>query len=123
MIKPVLALCAVAALSGCATMTEGTKSQVAIETPGVEGAACTVANASGKVAASVRTPGSVTLPKGRAQLTVTCSKPGYQTASVQLNSTMADKAKLQMPTGYVIDAASGAMWSYPARVTVSLTKS
>ena len=122
MIKPTFLVLAFAALAGCATMSQGTKAQVAIDTPGAMGATCTVTDAAGKVRGSTRTPGTVTLQKARADLTVTCTKAGYATATQALNSSMADRAKLQMPTGYVVDAASGAMWTYPASISIPMTK-
>lgn len=110
-----------AGLGACATVSEGSKATVAINAAGVSNAACTVSDAAGKRIASVRAPGQVILPRGKATLTVACQGEG-RSGSAQLASSMADKAKVQMPTGYLVDAMSGAMWTYPAEITVEMRK-
>jgi hypothetical protein len=50
------------ALGACATITKGTTQLVAVDTPGVPSATCTITTQSGPQV--VTTPGTVTLKKG-----------------------------------------------------------
>jgi len=62
-------------LAGCATITKGTSQLVAVNTPGVAGAVCTISTSSGPQ--MVTTPGTVTLSKGSASLPIQCVKECY----------------------------------------------
>jgi hypothetical protein len=110
-------------LIGCATITKGTTQTVAIDTPGVPGAVCTIQTQSGP--RGVTTPGPVVLDKGSAPLPITCTKECYVTGSSIIPSGTEAMAAGNVVFGGLIglgvDAATGAMNKYPDLVTVAMT--
>lgn len=74
----------VALLAACATITKGTSQLVAIDTPGVAGAVCTINTAGGPQ--TVTTPGTVTLSKGSASLPIQCAKEWHERNPVERRS-------------------------------------
>ncbi|WP_292530455.1 hypothetical protein [Methylocystis sp.] len=115
---------AVVGLSGCATITRGTTQPVAINTPGVTDAQCTLVSSTiGTVTLS--TPGVVTLPKGSESVTIRCSKHCYNDGSGILSSNMESMAMGNVVAGGVIglgvDAATGAMNKYAPQADILMT--
>ena len=102
-------------LIGCATITKGTTQAVAVNTPGVTGAQCTLTSSSvgSKV---VSTPATITLEKGSDNVAVLCKKERYQDAAGVISSNTEAMAAGNIIAGGVIglgiDAASGAMNKY-----------
>jgi hypothetical protein len=111
------------ALAGCATITKGTTQTVAIDTPGVPGATCTIQTQSGP--RGVVTPGSVVLDKSSSPLPITCTKECYvMGSSIIPSGTEAMAAGNVVFGGFIglgVDAATGAMNKYPDIVTVAMT--
>jgi hypothetical protein len=109
-------------LAGCATIVKGTTQTVAIDTPGVPGATCTIATQSGP--RQVATPGTVVLDKGSAALPIQCTKECYTMGSSIIPSgTEAMAAGNVLAGGFIglgVDAATGAMNKYPDMVTVAM---
>ncbi len=109
-------------LVGCATITKGTTQLVAIDTPGVKGATCTIETQNGPQV--VVTPSNVTLSKSSAALPIQCTKECYLTGSSIIPSgTEAMTAGNVIFGGVVglgVDAMSGAMNKYPDIVTVAM---
>jgi hypothetical protein len=109
-------------LAACATITKGTTQLVAVDTPGVAGATCTIQTQSGPQ--TVVTPGSVTLNKSSNALPIQCVKECYVTGvSVIPSGTEAMTAGNVILGGVIglgVDAASGAMNKYPDMVTVAM---
>lgn len=112
----VLALACVT-LGACSTLMQGTGQQVALTTPGANGASCHLTGGDG-VNVTVITPGSVRLPKSKKDINIACETAGQQTASGVLKSTYSDWSIVQPPVGYVVDGISGAMWVYPQTFAV-----
>jgi hypothetical protein len=117
-----LSACAVL-LAACATITTGTTQVIAVDTPGVAGATCTLSTQSGPQV--LATPGTISLSKGSNPIPISCVKQCY----VNGQSIIASNAQ-SMAAGNVIfggliglgvDSASGAMYKYPDMVTVSMT--
>jgi len=110
-------------LTACATITRGTTQVVAVDTPGVPGATCTIQTQSGPQL--VTTPGAVTLNKGSNALPIQCTKECYVTGSSIIPAGTETMAAGNVILGGVIglgvDAASGAMNKYPDFVTVAMT--
>jgi hypothetical protein len=110
-------------LVGCATITKGTTQTIAIDTPGVPGATCTIQTQTGP--RGVTTPGNVTLDKASSPLPITCTKECYVAGSSIIPSgteTMAaGNVLLGGVVGLGVDAATGAMNKYPDLVTVATT--
>ena len=88
------------------------------------GALCNVDRGGAHLGTIAATPGSLRVDKSKADVTVSCSKEGYQTASVSqspkfVGPTFAN-ILLGGGVGVVVDAASGANFEYPAEVRVDL---
>jgi hypothetical protein len=107
---------------GCATITKGTTQTIAVDTPGVPGATCTIQTPSGP--RGLTTPGNVTLDKQSAALAISCTKACYLPATSMIPSNTESMAAGNVLLGGVIglgvDAASGAMNKYPDLVTVAM---
>jgi hypothetical protein len=70
---------------------------------------------------SVEAPGRVKVPKGSHDLTVICIAPDGESASRTFASSYSKYSYVELPVGYLVDAASGAMWIYPRTLTVPFT--
>ena len=109
-------------LVACATITRGTSQMVAIDTPGVPGANCTIQTQSGPQL--VTTPGSVTLSRGSNALPISCAKPCYVTGTSIIPANTESMAAGNVIFGGVlglgVDAMTGAMNKYPDQVTVAM---
>jgi hypothetical protein len=60
-------------LCGCSTIVKGTKQEVSITTPGVQGAMCTLTSPAIGTR-TVQTPGNIVLPKSKHNVSVACAK-------------------------------------------------
>jgi hypothetical protein len=111
------------ALAGCATIVRGTTQTVAINTPGVTGATCTLTSASVGTS-SVTTPATVTLAKGNSSIQIRCSKECYDDGVGTLPSNFegmaAGNVLLGGPIGLGVDAASGAMNQYAPQADIAM---
>ena len=123
MYRWIIAIVAVVSLAGCATIVKGTTQSIAVDTPGVPGATCTIQTQSGPQV--VTTPGTIVLNKGSAALPIQCTKQCYVTGSSIIPSNTEEMAAGNVVFGGVIglgvDAASGAMNKYPDFTTVAMT--
>lgn len=119
----VLALAAL--LPACATIVEGTSDTVTISTT-PSGATCMVERAGERIAAVPSTPGSVRIDKSRHDLSVTCSREGYRTATVaaspRFTGTTFGNLLVGGVIGVAVDAASGANSRYPSDVRLELAE-
>jgi hypothetical protein len=110
------------AVSGCATIIDGTKQSVSVSTTPVQGADCTLVNSEGTW--FVTTPGSVEVHKTKNDLTVTCKKDGYQPGSQVAVATFGGATFGNIVAGGIIgvgvDAASGANYYYNTPIMVPL---
>jgi len=112
-----------ALLGACATLVNGTSQTVTVSTT-PPAASCTLDRMGARVGAISATPGSVHLDKSKNDLSVTCSKEGFQTASVAHASSFSGATFGNIIAGGVIgvivDAASGANYSYPADIRIDM---
>jgi len=118
---------AILLISGCASIMEGNDQTINVNTSGCEQfepMRCTVSNDSGS---SVLTaPASVSIEKDRDAMTISCeSKGGSATGRLVVDSGYeamnAGNILLGGIIGIGVDAATGAMWKYPAAVVVPMT--
>lgn len=120
-IWPVLAVLA----SGCATIVKGSDQQVAINTPGADGAMCELTSPSIGTY-TVKTPGTINLPKSRKDIAVVCKKPCFNEAQGVIQSHLgamtAGNIILGGGVGFIVDASSGAMNKYDPTITVPMTR-
>ncbi len=113
------------ALGGCATVVKGSDQLVAVNTPGVDGAICELTSPSIGTH-TVRTPGSINLPKSRKNINVVCKKECYGEAHGVIESRLAAMTAgniiLGGGVGFIIDASSGAMNKYQPTITIPMSK-
>jgi len=110
------------ALSGCATIVDGTTQSVSVNTTPENGAACTLVNSQGTW--YLTSPGSTTVHKTKTDLDVTCAKPGYKAGHIVAQSRFTGKTAGNIIAGGLvgvgIDAASGANFHYDSPIMVPL---
>lgn len=109
--------------SACASIVEGTTQTVTVSSDPA-GAICSLDRGGRTVAVVNPTPGSVTLDKSRDDVSVRCSKEGYQDMAEPLESGLQGMTLGNILfgglVGVAIDASSGAMHEYPASIAVVL---
>ena len=122
MLKAVFVL-PLAMLSACATLVNGSSQNVTVST-NPPGASCTLDRIGARIGAIPATPGSVRLDKSKNDLSVTCAKDGYQTATVSRAPSFGGATFGNLIAGgvigVVVDAASGANYSYPDDIRMDL---
>jgi len=122
MLKNILVL-PLALLSACATLVNGTSQTVTVSTT-PPGASCTLDRVGTRVGAVSITPGSVRLDKSKNDLSVTCNKEGFQTATVAHAPSFSGATFGNLIAGgvigVVVDAASGANYSYPDDIRIDM---
>jgi TonB family protein len=110
------------AVSGCATIVEGTTQPVSVNSTPEQGAQCTLVNSQGTW--YLTTPGSTTVHKTKTDLQVTCNKQGYQqgqtVAVAHFGAATAGNVIAGGLVGMGVDAASGANYHYDSPITVAL---
>lgn len=117
-----LAVIALSAMSGCATLVNGKNQDMLVKTTDnkgtqIAGAACALTSKAG--AWSVRTPGIVNVRRDYGALTIKCRKVGDSFADVTVGSSA--HVLLGLGGGWIgmaVDAGTGAMYGYPALITV-----
>ena len=110
-------------LSGCASIVEGTSQEILVNTNPV-GATCDFVREGNVIAKVANTPGGVTIKKTKHDITLKCTKEGYQEATY-LNHSGAAGATfgniiLGGGIGWAIDSASGSDNKYDGVVNVTL---
>jgi hypothetical protein len=112
---------AAVSLAGCGTITQGTSQDIAI-TSSPPGGHCDLNRKGEHVASLYRTPGSVIVDKSVSDIVLTCDKPGYQTASVNLESDYSmglfGNVIIGGAIGVGVDYATGAANKYPSTANV-----
>lgn len=110
-------------LSACATIVNGSSQTVTVSTA-PPGATCTVDRMGTRIGAIAQTPGSLRLDKSKNDLSVTCSKPGFQAATVTRAPSFGGATFGNIiaggVVGVVVDAASGANYEYPGDIRLDL---
>jgi hypothetical protein len=113
-----LALAIVLIGPGCATIREGAKQTIAIDTQEATGADCAISTAKGKPLATVVTPGEIRLRSRKSALTIFCRRDGFQDARQTVTSAFNKRSRFQGPEGMLVDAVSGAMWRFPSTISI-----
>ncbi len=105
---------------------KGTTQDIAVET-NPPGATCTVSRNGAQLAVLSATPGKVQVGRDKSPLTVSCTKspesaaPVNQTVESKFNGATFGNILAGGVIGVVVDASTGANYTYPELVTVSLT--
>ena len=110
-------------LSGCASIVSGTSQEIKVVT-NPPGANCQFVREGSVIARVDNTPGGVTIRKTKHDITLKCTKEGYQEATY-LNHSGAAGATfgniiLGGGIGWAIDSASGSDNKYTGEVNVTL---
>lgn len=110
-------------LPACATITKGTTQTVAIDTPGVSGATCTLTS-EGIGSRTLVTPGTIMLDKSQHAIAVRCTKECFQDGSGIIGSNTETMTAGNILVGGVVglgvDAASGAMNKYTEQTQIAM---
>ena len=111
-------------LVGCSTIVKGTKQQVSVSTPGVQGAMCTLTSPVVGTR-TVQTPANIILPKSKHNVSVACVKQCYSDGVGILASETelmtAGNVVFGGLIGLGVDAASGAMNKYEPAVEIAMS--
>ena len=112
------------AVSGCAFILSGPSQTIEIETPGADGAKCTLIDSVDAARHLDSSPGQVTMPSGDGPFTISCGKQGFQTASASFDEHLNPNVFWNIVSGGVpgiyIDSLSGAAQKYPEKIVVWL---
>jgi len=110
-------------LPGCASIVRGSSQSILITTPPTTGADCILTSRRGSW--SVITPGAVRVSKSKEDVTVTCTKDGYEEAVASIPSEFEGWTVGNIVFGGLIglgvDAATGAINNYPNAFQVRMT--
>ena len=97
------------ALSGCATIVQGSTQTVSVNTTPGDGAKCDLTNSEGVW--YITTPGSAMVHKTKNDLTILCKKDGFtdakQVVAAKFGGTRAGNVLAGGLIGIAVDAASG----------------
>ena len=111
------------AMGGCASIMEGSKQPITIETEPAD-ARCELLREGRRIALARETPQTLHVEKSRKDIEVICTKDGYEDATAVLTSEFeawtVGNIILGGPIGVGWDAASGAMNIYPGAVLITL---
>jgi hypothetical protein len=120
----VLWLGAAMMLGGCSTVVKGTSQQIAVTTPGVQGAMCELSSPAIGTQ-TVQAPATVTLKKSRHNVAVRCVAQCYAEGIGIIPShtevMTAGNVLVGGVIGLGVDAASGAMNTYEPSVAVNMS--
>lgn len=121
--KALFASIALAGLSACSSVLEGTSQEIVINT-NPPGANCALVRENIVIARVSPTPGAATIKKTKHDITVECEKESFQKASFFNKSDVAGATVgniiLGGGIGWAIDSASGADNKYTSPVNITL---
>lgn len=111
-------------LPGCASIVTGQDQTLSVDTPNCRGASCKLVNDDGAYYIS-STPGTVMVNREYGDLTVVCSKKGFEDGIVTVSSKTKGMAFGNIIVGGIIGAAvdigTGAAYDYPSEVVVPMS--
>ena len=123
--KNLLLLIPVLVLANCASIATGTSQDLVINTD-PSGASCDLLREGGQIGTVSPTPGQITVSKTKHDITVECSKAGYETTTYINKSGFAGSTVGNVLAGGVIgwgiDSATGADNKYEENVFIQLPK-
>lgn len=115
-------------LSGCSSIVQGTTQDLAVNT-NPAGATCTLEREGATIGTVQNTPGTVNVSKTKHNITITCDKEGYQTATHISDSGwesgsgaagIALDVILTLGISSAVDSATGADNKYESPVNITL---
>jgi hypothetical protein len=122
-IRTCIVLSLVGLFPACATIVDGSNQNLTVSTDPA-GAQCAVDRAGTRLGMINPTPGSLRIDKSKNDLTVTCEKDGFRPAAVSqtasFGGTTFGNLLLGGGIGLIVDAASGANYSYPSELRLTM---
>ena len=122
----ILALSSFTALTGCASIVNGTSQKVTVHTGAVDGASCRLMNNKGQWTIS-KTPGMAIVHRSYQDLTIDCAKAGFGKVEKKVPSKTKAMAFGNIlfggGIGAGIDMANGSAYDYPSDIIVPMHKS
>ena len=124
---PVLALSAIFALSGCASLLQGTHEKLTIRTSPA-GALCNVYRQDEGLMKVIVTPGAAYVRRDSAPVTIVCKKDGFQESKIELTPNRdilggaGGTAQPFANIGFPLDAANSAFFDLPDEAQLVLRK-
>ena len=121
--KTLVALVVLTALSGCASITQGTNQVISFNIEPRDGV-CSVANKDGGTIGTVTGRSNLLqVSKGAGDLVANCSADGYKNYTTRLVSSTQTAGVLGIAIDFgIVDMLTGAMWKYPENVSIVLEK-
>lgn len=112
-------------LASCATLFEGTSQEIVINT-NPAGASCSLMRSGLTIGTVQSTPGSVVVKKTKEDITIKCSRQGYEDVALVNKSGMAGASFANvlgygiLPITVLVDSASGADNKYETEVSIQM---
>ncbi|HJW41823.1 MAG TPA: hypothetical protein VJ476_11415 [Rhizomicrobium sp.] len=110
------------AVSGCASIVEGTTQNIAVTTTPKDGAKCMLTSSEGTY--YVTTPGNANVHKTKHNLDVTCTLDGFKDSHTVIESHFNGATVGNVLAGGIIgigvDAATGANYNYPKSAEIAM---
>lgn len=112
-------------MTGCASIVNGTKENVMVNTINTPGAECSLTNDKGKWYVN-NTPESVTVHRSFKQLIIHCKKKGFKPADINVDSKTKAMAYGNLVIGGLvgasIDSYNGSAFDYPTNIEIPMKK-
>lgn len=122
-VPKVLLAAALLGLGGCATVVKGSSQDIAIDSS-PQGASCEVTRQGVILGQISATPAKFNVSRDKDPLVIACKKPGHaagqSTAESKFNGATLGNILLGGVIGVVVDASTGANYTYPEQVMVAL---
>jgi hypothetical protein len=109
-------------LISCASITQGVSQAITFELNPTQTECLIYGSDSSLIATIVSTASNLAISKGSSDLLANCSADGYQTLQVNIKSSaqMIGIFGILIDFG-ITDMLTGAMWSYPDKIVITLT--
>lgn len=127
-LRTVAVMAALFGLAGCSSIVQGTDQSIVVNTNPPQ-ATCTLEREGQQIGAVLATPGSVTVSKTKHDITITCEKDGFSTATFIADSGwesgsgaagIALDVILTLGVSSAIDSATGADNKYQSPINITM---
>jgi len=111
------------ALTGCASITQGTNQVISFSIDPTE-AKCSVVNKDGATLGTVTGRSNLLqVSKGASDLVVNCQADGYEQKTTRIVSSTQAAGVIGVVIDFgIVDMLTGAMWKYPDHVSIAMDK-
>lgn len=120
--SPLAALLAAAGLCGCASITQGTSQTIIFSVQPADARCIVTRDKDGQIGTLTRSQRALTLSKGMGDLMVHCTADGHESSTQRVRSSTQTEGVMSflfLDLG-ITDMITGAMWAYPAHVSIAL---